>query len=119
MSKAKMMVSIISQQPLSELLIPVMGNDIEYTITDSWSMVRGKLERSCLIEYHDISQPLLKSKWETVHKILVENSQNIGIREEHCAYLRWQANDFAGCICEFFGHQCPKKGICKKIRYVN
>lgn len=107
MSKCHLRVSIVSdQRPLSIDLIPAIGYDLDYTITDGYSVSENRVERSACIEFYKIDRDRLYEVWLNIYMFLKNKSH---IPERHCAFLSWPATDFYGCVWEFYNSICPSK----------
>ena len=104
MSKCTLIMSMNTQIPISHQILSLLDNNLDYTITDHISCFKGKIEKSATIEFHYIN----KSKLEEIWKILEHFLWSFD-KDKHCAYCKWHATEFSGCICEFFEEKCPNK----------
>ena len=106
MSKCCLRVSACCNGPLSFGLIQTIGYDLDYSITDTVSVVDHHMERGATIDFHSIEKDELYQVWLRIFVYLKSISTII---ERHCAFLSWKANDYHGCIWEFFESVCPSK----------
>ena len=106
MPKCSLKVSAVSNRPLSGDVIRTIGCNLNYSVTDSLSVVGGRVENSVLIEFYDIEKPTLYDVWMQLYLFLKANSF---VLEHHCAFLSWPGTEYYGCIWDFFDSICPGK----------
>ena len=112
MPKCSLKVSAIVNRPLSSDMIMVIGNQLEYTISDTLSMVNGNVENSVSIDFHDIEKQELYRVWLNIYMFL----KSVSLKpEHHCAYLSWPGEVYNSCIWSFYGSICPNKCSSKMV----